>query len=363
MAMDPSSGKIRVWIGGNHFRYLPYDLVTSVHPSASAFKPIMYATALELGMEPCEYLNNEEYTFEEYDDWTPANYDGTSGGEVSMWYALVKSLNLPSVDLFFRLNYKELEEVCENLELDELPEDAPSVSLGTLGTSLYQMTRVYASFANGGYLVEPTLVEKITDNEGRVIYEAVASQKTKVWEPETVQLLTEMLELAVNNGTGVSFRSRFGINAEFAGKTGTSQNYQDAWFIGYTPELVCGTWVGTRDPRVHFSNGYNGSGSALALPVVAGMMGAIEQHRYLRADYLSSFGFETRLLDTLDCPGIKEELTIRSIWEEIFGPSRREKRDTLEVEKEKALRDLFRRIFKRKEKEPDKVDEPDDFVE
>jgi penicillin-binding protein 1A len=353
LAMDPKNGKVRAWVGGNHFRYLPYDLVTSVHPSASAFKPILYATALEAGEETCLYLNNEEHTFSEYDDWTPRNYDGSTGGEAAMWYALAHSLNLPAVDLYFRLGLDKIERSCMRMHLPPLPDKAPSISLGTLEMSLYQMIQVYASFANGGFLVQPQLVEKILDGNGEVIYEVPQTESERVWDRETTEVITSMLQLAINEGTGAPLRSRYAVHSDFAGKTGTSQNYQDAWFVGYTTDLVCGTWVGTRDPSIHFTNGAFGSGSSLALPIIAGLVQGAESHKYLRNEYLNPFPESSFKLDTLPCPGLRKGPTIRSLWEDIFGPGKRTQGDTLGSEKGRALKELFRNIFRKRKRNDD----------
>ena len=271
-AMEPATGKVRVWVGGNHFRYLPYDLVLARRPIASAFKPMLYTVALENGYGPCFYLDNGERVYQEYDDWAPVNYDGTSGGESALWYALVHSQNLPTVDLYFRLGYEALENFCIRFDIPVPPRDRPAVSLGTFDMSLPEATKVYACLANEGAVAKPVIIEKIIDAEGKLVFEQSVSESVQVMRSDIAQGMTAMLRRVMNEGTGASIRTAWGVQSDMAGKTGTSQDFSDAWFFWYTPGLAGGVWVGARDPQVHFSSGSMGSGTALALPVAGRMI-------------------------------------------------------------------------------------------
>ncbi|MBR9998927.1 MAG: transglycosylase domain-containing protein, partial [Cyclobacteriaceae bacterium] len=347
LILEPETGNIRVWIGGNHFRYLPYDLVLADRMIASAFKPVIFATALEEGWEPCDYFDNEIKTYEKYDDWTPRNYDGTSGDEVAMWYALARSLNLPTIDLFFKLGFNRVEEMCFRLGINNMPENSPSIALGAIDLSLRDMVPVYATFANGGRKPEPRMIERILDATGRVIYENEASENQYVLDPEISQMLTSMLQKAVNEGTGAALRARFNVSSDLAGKTGTSQNYSDAWFFTYNPGMVCGIWVGAFDPQIHFTSGNNGSGSSLALPIAGYLIRDIETDPSLKNAYLRNFSIPGAYLARMACEPTRTKGGLNRFFESIFG--KKNKKDSIPQEGSK-FKQFFKGIFKKKKK-------------
>lgn len=346
LTMDPLSGKVRVWIGGNHFRFLPYDLVLSKRMIASAFKPILYATALEEGFDPCDYLDNEEKIYKKYHDWAPKNYDGTSGDEVAMWYALVHSMNLPTVDLYFKTGYQKLEGMCERLGISGLPKESPSIALGTIDLSLLNAVSVYASFANGGFKVYPVLIEEIRDHQGKIIYASTNQDTERVMDKETVMTLTTMLGKAVNEGTGTRLRTQYALKSELAGKTGTSQNFSDAWFFCYNPALVCGAWVGNRDPAIHFSSGSNGSGSALALPIIGQFLQTVEKQPELKKLYLKKFDIPQTYENRINCEGTRTKGAINRLFEKIFGDKEQDENKKLQKDTSNQHESKFKRFFK-----------------
>jgi penicillin-binding protein 1A len=349
LILDPKTGKVKVWVGGNHFRYLPYDLILAKRMIASSFKPILYAAAFESGIDPCDYLDNEEKVFEEYDNWAPKNYDGTGGDEVAVWYALVHSLNIPSVDLYFKVGPKNLEDMCYLLGIEEVPHDNPSVALGTMNISLYEATRAYAVFANQGILRQPVMIEKISDADGNIIYELQTGSGDQVLEVDVANTVTTILQKAVNEGTGASMRSQFGIRSDLAGKTGTSQDYSDAWFFSYTPDLACGVWVGARDPAIHFSSGSNGSGSALALPIVGNILKEIEKDRDLKNTYLLPFNIPSEYTDILDCEGTRTKGAWNRFFENLFKRNQERQSDSTEAKENGKVKKFFKNLFKKKE--------------
>ncbi len=359
LIMEPRTGKIRVWIGGNYYRYLPYDLVLAERMIASAFKPLIYTAALEEGYDPCDYFDNEIKVYEKYENWTPANYDGTSGDEVSMWYALSRSLNLPTVDLYFKTGHNHVEDFCFRMGIEDLPDNAPSISLGALDLSLMDMVPVYGTFANNGSRIEPCIIQEIRDSDGKVIYEKEASRPWEVMDQKNAHLINAMLRKAVNEGTGIRLGSQFGLTSDLAGKTGTSQDYSDAWFFTYNPDLVCGIWVGARDPQVHFSTGKYGNGSALALPIAGELISKIEKDGQLKARYLSSFSIPAGYTNELDCEGMRTKGAINRLIENIFGKDdekpengpenieTKKKSDTVEKE-DSGIKKFFKRLFGKK---------------
>lgn len=299
---NPKNGAIISWVGGNDFRRLPFDMVQSHRQIASTFKPILYATAFEQGFEPCNYMENIEIVYPEYENWAPKNFDykSTQDSTVALWYSLSHSMNLPTLDLYFKVGRENLINTCNKLNFPHTVDDAPSIALGTLDLSLFEIVRAYGAFANKGQTTEPVIINKIIDANGKVLYEREAAKHEKIFSVKTSQRITAILQEAINQGTGTRIRNQFGIHADLAGKTGTAQSYTDAWFIAYTPDLVIGTWVGASTPDVHFYSG-QGSGSSLALPIVGNVLRGIEQDAKLRKQFLTPFSIPYNITDEMQC--------------------------------------------------------------
>ncbi len=348
---NPKNGAVITWIGGNHFRTLPFDMVLSHRQIASAFKPILYATALETGIDPCLYLENEVNIYSGYEDWEPqnANRESTPDSTVAFWYALAHSMNLPTVDLYFKVGREKLLNTCKKLNFPQFTEDAPSNALGTLDLSLYEIVKAYGAFANNGQMNELVMIDKITDANGNTLYIKELAKPTNVYSTETSQTITAILKEAINQGTGTKIRNKYGIKAELAGKTGTAQNHSDAWFIAYTPDLVIGTWVGASTPDIHF-NGGNGAGSSLALPIVAQVIKEIENDDKLLKMYLTPFRFPNYVYSFLQCPAF-HQTGIKGFFSRLFGKKDKKENDTLNLdEKRKEKRkgkSFFDKLFKR----------------
>jgi len=304
---NPKDGSVITWIGGNDFRKLPFDMIQSHRQIASAFKPFLYATALENNFTPCTYLKNIQKVYPEYKNWEPENFDHrfTKDSTVALWYALAHSMNLPTLDLYFKVGRENLINTCNRLHFPNTNDDSPSIALGTLDLSLYEVVRAYGAFANHGEMREPVMINKITDANGKILYERKDAQPEKVFNEETTEMITSILQRAINEGTGTRIRNQFGIRADLAGKTGTAENYTNAWFIAYTPNLVVGTWVGASSPEIHFYSG-NGSGSSLALPIAGNVLRAIENNSAWRRKFLTSFTIPDSVSIDLNCEPYKE---------------------------------------------------------
>ena len=338
LMVDPSSGKVRAYSGGNDFRTLPFDQTISHRPIASTIKPLIYAAGLRRGLEPCTYLNNEKRTYPEYDGWAPQNFDkDTIGGQVAMWYALAHSMNIPTVDVYFRTGVDTIRDTFKALGLPTGGVDNPSLALGALDVSLQEIVRAYSAFANGGLVRDPQMIEKITDAKGKVIYQGKMAPAKRAFEQEVAGTITAMLRRAVDQGTGASLRSRFGVHSALAGKTGTSQDYGDAWFTCYTPGLVASTWVGARDPEVHFNSAL-GTGATLALPIIGGTLAVVEKSASMRQHYLTAFPADS--ID-MDCPPRRQEHLLERMLEGIFNKDKEHTVDTAAKEE----KGFFRRWF------------------
>lgn len=349
---NPKNGAVISWIGGNNYRYLPFDMVLSHRQIASAFKPILYASALEKGYSASTYLENEEKTYPEYDNWKPQNYNHQSSPDstVSFWYALANSMNLPTVDLYFKLGRENLLNTCNKLYFPRITKDAPSIALGTLDLSLAEIVRAYAAFANQGKLNELVMIDKITDASGNILYREESKPSEEVFSLETSQEITAILEKAIDEGTGAKIRNRYGIQADLAGKTGTAQNYSNAWFLTYTPDMVIGTWVGARTPDLHFYSG-NGSGSVLALPIAAGVIKGIERDSKLSKKYLTPFALSSEAYSALQSDAYQQK-GIDGFFNRLFKPKDKEENDTLKSDKDqkekRGIKTFFKKLFKRK---------------
>ena len=342
---NPKNGAVISWVGGNHFRTLPFDMVLSHRQIASAFKPILYATALQNGFEPCTYLENEERIYTEYEDWNPNNFDhiSTPDKNVALWYALANSMNLPTVDLYFKLGREKLLNTCYQLNFPLAENDGPSIALGTLDLSLDEIVKAYGAFANEGQTNELVMIDKITDAQDNILYKRDASAAKQVFNIETSQLITAILEQAINQGTGTKIRTQYGVQADLAGKTGTAQNYSDAWFVAYTPDLVLGTWVGASTPDVHFYSG-KGSGSSLALPIVGQVLNGIEKDTTLRNRYLTSFALPDAMYNFMQCEPYREK-GIGGFFNRLFHKEADKEKDKEEKKPEK--KSFFDKLFKR----------------
>ena len=341
LVTNPQTGEVLSWNGGNHYRYLPFDMVLSHRQIASTFKPIMYAAALESGFNPCSYLENEAKIYEQYNDWMPQNFDHSSTPDslVALWYALAHSMNLPSVDLYYKLPSNQLENICYRMGLPQLPDSSPSVALGTADVSLYEIVRAYGAFANKGNMNNLVLINKIVDAKGKVIFELPHQSPRSVIAKITAEQITSILQRAIDEGTGTKIRTKYDVKADLAGKTGTAHNYSNAWFVAYTPNLVIGTWVGARTPDIRFGSAY-GSGSMLALPIAGEVLAGIENNSFLRGNYLTPFEVSDSSIVTIDCSPYQSK-GLKGFIERLVKPEQKR-----EQKVKKEIKRFFRKMFK-----------------
>lgn len=344
LMMDPASGAVKAWVGGNDHRHLPFDLITAGHSVASTIKPFLYAAALADGLNPCTYLDNAKRTYEGFDDWSPDNFDrDTVEGAVALWYALARSMNRPTVDLYFRTDREVLRRTLSVCGLPVQDIDHPAFALGASDVTLRELVTAYGAFATGGRRVEPVLITRITDAGGRVLYQSRGVVERQALDPAVAHTVNALLRRAVDQGTGAALRSRFGLTASVAGKTGTAQDQRDAWFVAYTPGIVVGSWVGAYDRSVHF-NSTAGTGAQLALPIVGAVLQHMEKDGKLRKTYMRPFATPEAGLPAMDCPAYEPMSGLRRVIEDVFRPGDRErKKKERKKEKDSFLERLFRR--------------------
>lgn len=351
VALDPQSGYVRSWVGGVDHDIFKYDHVNknTKRQVGSTFKPFVYATALERNISPCNYYKASQETFvENNQEWTPSNADEEYEGKYSMQGALKNSVNTVSVKILEDVGVTKVIDKCREMGIESDIPPYPSIALGTPSISLLEMAAAYASFANDGRKVAPVYLLKIEDKNGKVLWEREETKSEKVWQPETASLMIEMLRGVVNEGTGARLRGTYKLNNDIAGKTGTTQNNADGWFIGITPNLVTAVWVGADNPAIHFRTTALGQGANTALPIFAEYFQKINSDReYQNISQPRFRALPKRLEDKLDCDPFKEEF---KLFEFLFG--KKKDKDKREEEK-KDKPGIFKKIgniFKKKDK-------------
>ena len=271
MSMDPLSGEVKAYVGGTNYHYFKYDMVSSGRRQVgSTIKPFLYSLAMERGFSPCDETRNVEQTL--FDDlgrvWKPRNSGRDRYGEmVTLRWGLSKSNNWISAWLMNQLSPYSLKKLIHEFGLtNQSIEATQSLCLGTCDASVSEMVSAYTAFVGKGMRVAPLMVTRIEDNDGNVIA-TFSAHRNEVISRESSYKMIDMMRGVINEGTGYRLRSVYKINADMCGKTGTTQNMSDGWFVGYTPSLVTGCWVGGEERNIHFDRMSEGQGAAMALPI------------------------------------------------------------------------------------------------
>jgi penicillin-binding protein 1A len=263
IALEPATGRIRAMVGGRDFNRSRFNRATqALRQPGSAFKPIVYAAALEQGFGASDSLDDSPLAIavDRKKNWSPENFTRTYQGPVTLRNALAASLNVPTVRLFEKIGSREIIRHAVNLGIRSRLTSYPSLALGSSDVTLAELTSAYAVFANHGIKAGPVSILTITDSTGRILYTNDAPP-VQVMKPETAYLITHLLQGVIEHGTGWKARE---LGRPAAGKTGTTNDYRDAWFVGYTPALVAGVWVGHDGQE---SIGQKETGGRAALPV------------------------------------------------------------------------------------------------
>ena len=300
MSMNPQSGAIKAWVGGINYKYFKYEHVKQAERQVgSTFKPFVYSTAIDqLNLSPCYELPNTKFTipkgkFGLLEDWSPENAGKKYGGMKSLKQALAESINTITARVMDKVGPSAVVRMIDKLGVDTSDIGAyPSIALGTPDLSVYEMVAAYSTFANKGVYTEPYFVTRIEDKNGTILYQH--SPKTKdVLNKETAYVTTQLLEGVTRFGSGRRLRGTKAANLThykkavtgypydfenpIAGKTGTTQNQSDGWFIGMVPNLATGVWVGGQDRSVRFPSLTYGQGATMALPIWGQYMKALYQ--------------------------------------------------------------------------------------
>lgn len=321
VSIDPATGYVHAWVGGNDIRFFQFDHVLSSRQVGSAFKPFVYAAALESGIDPCQFVSNEQFVVQAYDNWSPVNHDNHYGGYYSMPGALAHSVNIVSARYMMQTGATQVAKLAHDAGITGYLPEVPSLALGTAEASLLDMTAAYAMFANNGRAVRPKWLLLIKDKFGKVLYEApqIKAGETVI-DPETAMLMTEMLKGVANFGTAGSLRWQYGIDFDIAGKTGTTQNNSDGWFIGFTPGLVTGVWTGLQNPAFNIVYPLPFGSSGSAVPIWGTFMKKVSMNDEVGYYTASHFReLPPDLKEKLDCAMYLDELPRQPWLRRILG--------------------------------------------
>lgn len=337
LAINGTNGDVLAWVGGIDYKFFKYDHVKSKRQTGSIIKPVVYASALEKGVMPCDFYKNDSVVYEDYDNWTPGNSDGEYGGYYSVKGALANSVNTISVKLLLEAGIDSTIQLARQMGIQSSLPKTPSLALGTGDASLLEMLQVYSVFINDGAAVTPRVIRRIEDADGNLVYaDPLHEPGDSVISNKTAQMMIEMLKGVVDRGTANALRSIWKFNSEFAGKTGTTQNNTDAWFIGMNPKIIAGVWVGGDSPVVRFRNATYGQGAYSALPVYAYFFQDIfndPKYNYLKN---LSFNIPDTLKTTFECNDFEELVRIKF-------------KDVLEKE-DISIGDFIRGLFSKEKK-------------
>lgn len=290
MSMEPQTGHVKAWVGGLNYKHFQYDnVIQGARQAGSTFKPFVYAAAIDqLRLSPCDTFADDEYCIEANkhgnpDAWCPKNSDGKFSLEmVSLKKALANSMNSVTAQLMDKVGPKAIVSMAKNMGISrEIPE-VPSIALGTPDVNVYEMVGAFGTFANEGVFVNPVLVTRIEDKNGTVLYEYVPETRD-VMSKDVAFAMVDLMKGVVQSGSGGRLRHSYNkntrvykeiitgypynLNNPIAGKTGTTQNNSDGWFMGMVPNLVTGVWVGGEERATHFKSITYGQGASMALPI------------------------------------------------------------------------------------------------
>jgi penicillin-binding protein 1A len=324
MAMDPKTGYVRAYVGGPNFKYFKYDPITmGGRQAGSTFKPFLYTLAMQEGYDPCYKVPNVPQTFPDRDStWTPRSSSRNLGKMVTLRWGLAHSVNNISAWLVKQFPPQTIiDDVIKKMGVRSYIDPVYSIIYGTSDVTLYEMVGAYGTYANKGVYIEPIFVTRIEDKNGYVLTTFKARQSEAISE-KTAYLMVDLLKGVVDGGTATyRIRNVYGIKAEMGGKTGTTQNHSDGWYLGITPNLVAGVWVGGDDRSIHFDEMALGQGANMALPIYGIFMQKVYADSTRGVTDQDKFEKPANFNINLDCPEDISSPTNRfdyELWEEDF---------------------------------------------
>jgi penicillin-binding protein 1A len=302
VSVEPQTGYVRAWVGGINHRYFQYDHVyNGKRQVGSTFKPFVYAIAMQEGWSPCTQVPNIPICINgPSGPWCPDNSSGEySGAMVPLKSALAHSINRVSAYLIKQFGVEPVIKLVRRMGITSHIPASPSICLGTADISVYEMAGAMSAFVNEGVFIEPTWVTRIEDKNGTIL-ESFVPKTDEVMSQETAFLVIELMKGVVEGGTAGRLRGKYGLTNPIAGKTGTTQNNSDGWFMGLTPELVTSVWVGCEDRAAHFRSTALGQGANMALPIWGLYMQRVYRDPKLKVSK-GDFKRPTELNTEIDC--------------------------------------------------------------
>lgn len=322
MAIEPETGEVRAYVGGPSYRYFKYDNVRQgKRQVGSTIKPFLYTLAMQEGMTPCDKVVNMPQTFKVNDEtWTPRSTDRADyiGRTVTLKWGLTHSSNNISAYLMKQFGPAAMGKMMRKMGIVSHFDEVYSLCVGPADLTLCEMVSAFNTFPSKGVYAAPLFVTRIEDNEGNLITE-FTNKHTEAISDRTAYLMVNLMEGVINHGTGVRLRNRYKLKGEIGGKTGTTNDNSDGWFIGYTPKITAGVWVGGEDRMVHFKELALGSGSNMALPVWGIFMQKCLKDPYLDISELDTFDAPVGMTLDLSCTG--GDIETEDNAEEFFGKS------------------------------------------
>ena len=342
MSMEPQTGHVKAWVGGINYKHFQYDHVKQgKRQIGSTFKPFLYATAIDqLKLSPCDSLPDAIYCIEpnKYgnpEPWCPTNSSDKYGGMRTLKNALANSKNTISAQLMDKVGPKPVADLARSLGIESFIPNVPAIALGTPDLSVYEMVGAYGAFANQGIYVKPTMITRIEDKNGALLYQAIPETRDVISE-ESAYVTVSLLEGVTKFGSGARLRHDipedernpvyrdvvtgypYKFDNAIAGKTGTTQNQSDGWFMGMVPNLVTGVWVGAEDRATHFETIAYGQGATMALPIWGMYMKKCYENEALGIS-IEDFLAPEELNIPIDCEAIKPANAFPSEANDIEG--------------------------------------------
>ena len=330
MSMDPQTGHVKAWVGGMNYKHFQYDHVkTGKRQVGSTFKPFVYATVIDqLHYSPCDVFPDTPFCIEKNkygnpEEWCPRNSGNQYGGTRTLKNALANSVNTVTARLMDKVGPQPIIDLVEKLGVTTKIPPVPSIALGTADLSVYEMVAAYSAFANKGVYTKPVMVTSIEDKNGTVLYQFTPETRDVLSE-EAAYVTVKLMEGVTQYGSGVRLRTSgaedyrpeykeiitgypYQFTNPIAGKTGTTQNQSDGWFMGITPRLAAGVWVGCEDRAAHFDNLNMGAGGNMALPIWAKFFEKVYADSTLGVSQEDMFEKPENFYIDLDCPDTSEK--------------------------------------------------------
>ena len=307
MAIEPSTGYVKAYVGGPNYRFFKYDNCRQgKRQVGSTVKPFLYTLAMQGGLSPCTQVVNVSQSFINVDGsvWTPRSTDRSDwiGRTVTLKWGLAQSSNNISAYLMKQFGPDALVQMMRQMGIYSFLDPVNSLCVGAADISVYEMVAAYNTFPSKGVYVTPMFVTRIEDNQGNLLSE-FTNKKREAISDQTAYLMASMMRGVVDGGTGGRLRSRYGLKGEIAGKTGTTNDNSDGWFIGYTPTITAGVWVGAEDRQVHFNSTALGQGSNAALPIWGLWMQKVLKDGTLGISESDRFIAPAEMTLSMDCSG------------------------------------------------------------